>query len=143
MKYLMLVATDPDHTAADAEAAPDVNDWFAQVTGQGAWVSGDRLRPVEDATTVRVRGGELLVTDGPFTESKEIIAGYWVWQVDSLEEALEWARRCPNDPESGLREILEIRPLFEADDFGEDYTPELREQDERLAEQLKAQNVED
>lgn len=109
----------------------------------GIMLDGQGLKPSSEGVQLVFEGGSTSVVDGPFTESKEIIAGYWVWQVDSLEEALEWARRCPSDPESGLREILEIRPLFEAGDFGEEYTPELRAQDERLAEQVRDQNVED
>ncbi|MFW6079516.1 MAG: YciI family protein, partial [Gemmatimonadota bacterium] len=74
------------------------------------------------------------VTDGPFAETKELVAGYWIWEVSSLEEAIEWAKRCPNP--TGDESVLEIRPFFEADDFGEAYTPEMRERDERLREQI-------
>ncbi len=75
MRYLMIVATDPDHSAEDVARAPSIEAWVDQVTASGAWVMGERLRPTTDATTVRVRGGELLITDGPFVESKEWIAG--------------------------------------------------------------------
>ena len=85
MQYLMFVATDPDHTPADAAAAPQIEQWLADVTEKGARVTGDRLRPVEDATTVRVRGGELLISDGPFTESKEWIAGFDVLECRDLD----------------------------------------------------------
>jgi len=78
------------------------------------------------------------VIDGPFTEAKELIAGFWLWQVKSMEEAIEWAKRCPNP--TGAEGELEIRPVFEAEDFGEAFTPELREQEERLRAQLAAQN---
>ena len=108
MKYLMLVATDPDHTGADADAAPDVDDWFAEVTGRGAWLGGDRLRPVADATTVRVRGGELLVTDGPFTESREWIAGFDVLECADLDEAIEIAAKHP----MAYTGRLELRPIW-------------------------------
>ncbi len=108
MKYLMFVATDPDHTEADAAAAPDVEDWGAYVTGKNAWVIGDRLRPVEDATTVRVRDGELLVTDGPFTESKEWIAGFDVLECTDLDEAIEIASRHP----MAYTGRLELRPIW-------------------------------
>ena len=112
MKYLMFVATDPDHTAADAEAAPDVNDWFTEVTGQGAWLSGDRLRPVEEATTVRVRGGDLLITDGPFTESKEWIAGFDVLECADLDEAIKIAAKHP----MAYTGRLELRPIWPMDE---------------------------
>ena len=108
MKYLMLVATDPDHTAADAEAAPDVNEWFAEVTALGAWLSGDRLRPVDQATTVRVRAGDLLVTDGPFIESKEWIAGFDVLDCPNLEQAIKIAAKHP----MAYTGRLELRPIW-------------------------------
>ncbi|SDS52864.1 Uncharacterized conserved protein [Friedmanniella luteola] len=113
MKYLMLVATDPDHTAADAEAAPDVDDWFAHVTALGAWLSGDRLRPVEQATTVRVRSGDLLVVDGPFIESKECIAGFDVLECANLEEAISIAAKHPM-AYTGRLELRPIWPMGEA-----------------------------
>ena len=112
MKYLMLVATDADHTAADAEAAPDVNDWFADVTAQGAWLSGDRLRPVEHATTVRVRSGDLLVTDGPFLEAKEWIAGFDVLECADLQEAIKIAAKHP----MAYTGRLELRPIWPMDE---------------------------
>jgi hypothetical protein len=112
MKYLMLVATDPDHTAADAAAAPDVNDWFAHVTAQGAWLGGDRLRPVEQATTVRVRDGALQVTDGPFTESKEWIAGFDVLECADLDEAINIAAKHP----MAYTGRLELRPIWPMDE---------------------------
>ncbi|GAA1430345.1 YciI family protein [Microlunatus lacustris] len=111
MKYLMLVATDPDHTAADAEAAPDVDDWFAHVTALGAWLSGDRLRPVDQAVTVRVRGGDLLVTDGPFTEAKEWIAGFDVLECADLDEAVKIAAKHP----MAYTGRLELRPIWPMD----------------------------
>ena len=112
MKYLMFVATDPDHTEADEASAPNIEEWFAYVSGKGAWLSGDRLRPVADATTVRMRGGELLVTDGPFTESKEWIAGYDVLECADLDEAIEIASRHPQ----AYGGKLELRPIWPMDD---------------------------
>ncbi|MFD1505975.1 YciI family protein [Georgenia yuyongxinii] len=105
----------------------------------GIMLDGQGLRPTSDGARVVFEGGTTSVVDGPFTEAKELIAGYWIWQVRSLEEAVEWARRCPADP-GGLRQVLEIRPIFEMDDFGEEYTPELRARDERLAAEIKAQH---
>ena len=83
-------------------------------------------------------GSKRTVVDGPFAETKELVAGYWIWQVRSIEEAVEWARRCP-DPMPGEDAELEIRPLFEAEDFGKEYTPELRARDERLREEIERQ----
>ena len=108
MKYLMLVATDPDHTAADADAAPDVETWFSDVTARGAWLSGDRLHPAHEATTVRVRNGKLLLTDGPFTEAKEWIAGYDVLECATLDEAIAIASRHP----MAYTGRLELRPIW-------------------------------
>ena len=98
---------------------------------------GAELKPTHTATTVRVRNGRPLTTDGPFAETKELVAGFWLWQVRSMDEAIEWLKRCPN-PMPGESEI-EIRPVFEAEDFGAEYTPELREQDERLKAEIVAE----
>ena len=101
----------------------------------GIMLAGDGLRPSSKGKRVRFSGGKKTVVDGPFAETKELIAGFWIWQVKSMEEALEWARRCP-DPMPGEDAELEIRPLFEADDFGKEFTPELRAQEERLRAEL-------
>jgi hypothetical protein len=103
----------------------------------GVMLDGDGLKPSSAGARVRFSGSQRTVIDGPFAETKELIAGYWIWQVESLDEAIEWVKRCPN-PMSGESEI-EIRPIFEAEDFGEEFTPELREQEERLRAQLSAQ----
>jgi hypothetical protein len=97
----------------------------------GIMLAGDGLHPSSKGKRVRFSGGKKTVVDGPFTESRELIAGYWIWQVKSMDEALEWARRCP-DPMPGEESELELRPLFENDDFGEELTPELRAKSERL-----------
>ena len=96
------------------------------------------LKPTSGCTRVAFHGGTTSVVDGPFTESKEIVVGYWVWEVGSLEEAVEWARRCPSDPNDTTTSWLEIRPCVSLEDFGEAFTPELQEQ-EKLAEQLRSQ----
>ena len=96
----------------------------------GVMLAGEGLHPSSKGKRVKFSGAQRTVIDGPFAESKELIAGFWLWQVGSMEEAVEWVRRCPN-PMLGESEI-EIRPVFEAEDFGEAFTPELREQEERL-----------
>jgi hypothetical protein len=112
MKYLMLViAGTDDSTEADHRAAPSIEEWGDYVTGRNAWVIGDRLRPTEDATTVRVRGGELLVSDGPFTESKEWIAGFDVLECEDLDEAIEIARKHPQAHGGSI----ELRPFWPLD----------------------------
>jgi hypothetical protein len=100
----------------------------------GVMLAGDGLHPSSKAARVKFSGAKRTVIDGPFTETKELIAGYWIWQVRSLDEAIEWVKRCPN-PHEGESEI-EIRPLFEAADFGAEFTPELREKEERLRQQI-------
>jgi len=95
----------------------------------GIMLAGEGLHPTSKAKRVRFTGSKRTVIDGPFAETKELIAGFWLWQVKSMEEAVEWVKRCPN-PMPTESEI-EIRPVFEADDFGAEFTPELREQEER------------
>ncbi len=104
----------------------------------GIMLDGDGLQPSSKGKRIKFSGGKRTVVDGPFAETKELIAGYWVWQVRSMEEAVEWARRCP-DPMPGEDAELEIRPFFEAEDFGKEFTPELRAQEERLREEIERQ----
>ena len=101
----------------------------------GIMLAGEGLHPSSKGRRIRFSGGKRTVVDGPFAETKELIAGFWLWQVKSIEEAVEWARRCP-DPMPGEDAELEIRPVFEEDDFGKELTPELRAQEERLRAEL-------
>jgi len=103
----------------------------------GVMLAGEGLKPTSDGVRVRFEGQQRTVVDGPFAETRELVAGFWLWQVRSLDEAIAWARRCPNPFEHGTSE-LEIRPLYEVEDFGEHFTPELRAQEERLRAQLEA-----
>ena len=112
MRYIMFVCVDPDHTAEDAAAAPDIETWGSSV--EPNWVIGDRLRPPADARTVRVRGGERLVTDGPYTESKEWIAGFDVLECDTIEQALDIAAAHPM-AYAGRIELRAFWPLAEGD----------------------------
>ncbi|HLT39544.1 MAG TPA: YciI family protein [Enhygromyxa sp.] len=102
----------------------------------GVMLAGDGLHPSSKGKRVRFGGGKKTVIDGPFAETKELVAGFWIWQVQSMEEALEWVRRCP-DPMPGEESEIEIRPVFEAEDFGEEFTPELRAQEEQLRAELE------
>jgi hypothetical protein len=97
----------------------------------GVMLAGEGLQPSSKGARVKFSGSQRTVTDGPFAETKELIAGFWMWQVKSKEEAIEWVKRCPN-PMPGEESEIEIRQVFEADDFGAEFTPELREQEERL-----------
>jgi hypothetical protein len=104
----------------------------------GIMLAGDGLHPSSVGKRIRFQGDKRTVIDGPFTETKELIAGYWLWQVRSMDEAVEWVKRCPN-PMEGTSEI-EIRQIFEADDFGAEFTPELRAKEERLRAESAALN---
>ncbi|RKH33680.1 YciI family protein [Corallococcus sicarius] len=102
----------------------------------GIMLGGDGLKPSAKGKRIRFSGGKRTVVDGPFAETKELIAGYWVWQVRSMDEAVEWARRCP-EPMPGEDAELEIRPFVEDADFGEEFTPELRAQEDKLRQELE------
>lgn len=102
----------------------------------GVLLAGDGLHPSNKGKRIRFADGKKSVIDGPFAETKELIAGYWLWQVKSMDEAVEWARRCPA-PMPGEESELEIRPVFEADDFGAEFTPELRAQEDKLRAELE------
>jgi hypothetical protein len=102
----------------------------------GVLLAGEGLHPSSKGKRVRFSGGKKSVVDGPFAETRELVAGYWIWQVKSMEEAAEWVRRCP-DPMPGEESEIEIRPIFEAEDFGSELTPELRAQEERLRAEVK------
>lgn len=97
----------------------------------GVMLGGEGLHPSSKGVRVKFSGSKRIVTDGPFAETNEVVAGYWLWQCKSKEEAIEWVKRCPS-PMPGEESEIEIRPLFEADDFGSELTPELREREERL-----------
>ena len=109
----------------------DMGKFNEELVKSGVMLAGDGLHPSRKGKRVRFAGGRRTVIDGPFTETKELIAGYWLWQVKSMDEAVEWVRRCP-DPMPGEEATIEIRPVFEAEDFGKEFTPELRAQEDRL-----------
>jgi len=102
----------------------------------GVMLAGEGLQPSSRGVRVEFSGSERKVIDGPFAETKELLAGYWVWQVRSLDEAIEWVKRIPNP--TGEQGVVEVRPVFEAEDFGEELTPELREREARLRAQAEA-----
>ena len=116
----------------------DMGNFNDELVKAGIMLAGEGLHPSRKGKRVRFSGGKKTVIDGPFAETKELVAGYWLWQVRSLDEALEWVRRCP-DPMPGEESEIEIRPVFEAEDFGAEYTPELREQEARQRAQIERQ----
>jgi hypothetical protein len=108
----------------------EMGNYNEELVKAGIMLAGEGLHPSSKAARIQFSGSKRTVIDGPFAETKELIAGYWLWQVKSLQEAIEWAKRCPNP--TGEDGVLEIRPIFEAADFGAEFTPELREQEARL-----------
>jgi hypothetical protein len=115
----------------------DMGKFNEELVKAGIMLAGDGLQPSSKGKRVKFSGDKRIVVDGPFAETKELIAGYWIWQVRSMEEALEWVKRCPN-PHEGEGEI-EIRRVFEAEDFGAELTPELRASEERMRAKLAGQ----
>jgi hypothetical protein len=108
----------------------DMTNFNEELVNAGIMVAGEGLKPSSQGVRVRFSGKERTVTDGPFVETKELVAGYWIWEVKSMEEAIEWVKRCPNPmPEESE---IEIRPFYTLEDFGEVVTPEIREQEARL-----------
>ena len=136
MKVMVLVKATKDSEAGimpTEQLLTDMMKFNEELARAGIMLAGDGLRPSSAGARVRFSGKKRTVVDGPFAETKELVAGYWLWQVKSMQEAIEWVKRCPN-PMPGDSEI-EIRPLYEADDFGEEFTPELKEQAQRVNKQ--------
>jgi hypothetical protein len=114
----------------------DMGKYNEELVKAGVMLAGEGLHPSSKGKRVLFSGGKKTVVDGPFAETKELVAGFWLWQVKSMEEAVEWVRRCP-DPMPGEESEIEIRPVFEADDFGKEFTPELRAQEDRLRAEIE------
>jgi len=133
MRFMVIVKATKDSEAGimpSTELFAAMGKYNEELVKAGVMLAGEGLQPSSKGARVRFSGDNRTVIDGPFTETKELIAGFWLWQVRSKEEAIEWVKRCPN-PMPGESEI-EIRQVFEAEDFGENFTPELREQEERI-----------
>ncbi len=116
----------------------EMGNYNEQLVKAGIMLAADGLHPSSRGKRVRFSRGRTTVVDGPFAETKELVAGYWIWRVRSMDEALEWVKRCP-DPMPGEESEIEIRPIFEAEDFGSELTPELRAQEERLRAETERQ----
>ena len=138
MRVMVLVKASKDSEAGvmpSQQLLTDMGKFNEELVKAGILLAADGLHPSSKGARVRFGGKSRIVIDGPFAETKELLAGYWIWQVKSMKEAIEWVKRCPN-PHNEEGEI-EIRPIFEAADFGEALTPELREQEKRVAAQAK------
>ena len=133
MRFMVMVKATKDSEAGvmpSEKLLTDMGKFNEDLAKAGVMLAGEGLHPSSKGVRVRFSGDKRTVVDGPFTETKELVAGYWLWQVKSLDEAIAWVKRCPN-PMSGPSEI-EIRQVFEAEDFGAEFTPELRKQEERV-----------
>jgi hypothetical protein len=134
MRFMVLVKATPESEAGElpsTEMLAEMGKYNEELAKAGVMLAGEGLQPSSKGARVRFSGSERTVIDGPFTETKELIAGFWLWQVKSKEEAIEWLKRAPFKEGE-----VELRQVFEADDFGEEFTPELREQEERIRAQV-------
>jgi hypothetical protein len=138
MRVMVIVKADKQTEAGvmpTEQLLSDMGTYNEQLVKAGIMLAGDGLKPSSQGARIVFSGKKRTVVDGPFAETKELIAGYWIWQVKSMEEAIEWAKRCPNP--TGEESVLEIRPFFETSDFGDEFTPELRAREEKLAKQMQ------
>jgi hypothetical protein len=140
MRFMVMVRADKNTEAGvmpEQKLLEDMGKFNEELVKAGVMLAGEGLQPSSKGARVKFSGSKRTVIDGPFSEAKELIAGFWIWQCQSLGEAIEWVKRCPNP--TGADSEIEIRQIFEADDFGPALTPEMREREERLraqAEQL-------
>jgi hypothetical protein len=140
MRFMVMVKATKN---SEAGAMPtekllaEMGKFNEELVKAGVMLAGEGLHPSSKGTRVKFSGGKRTVIDGPFAETKELVAGFWLWQVKSKEEAIEWVKRCP-DPMPGEESEIEIRQVFEAEDFGAEFTPELRKQEEQIRAQVAA-----
>jgi hypothetical protein len=140
MRFMVIVKADKNSEAGvlpDEKLLAEMGKYNEELAKAGVMLAGEGLQPSSKGARVRFSGSKRTVIDGPFAETKELIAGFWLIQVKSKEEAIEWVKRAPN-PSPGTESEVEIRQVFEADDFGAAFTPELREQEERVRAQVEA-----
>jgi hypothetical protein len=134
MRFMILVKATKNSEAGimpSQELLAAMTKYNEELVNAGVMLAGEGLHPSSKGTRVKFSGSKRTVTDGPFTETKELVAGFWIWQCKSKQEAIEWVKRCPT-PMPGEESEIEIRQIFEAEDFGEEFTPELREREERV-----------
>ena len=144
MRVMVIIKSDEQTEAGvlpSEQLFTDMNRYNEELVNAGVMLAGEGLRPSSQGKRVKFSNGKVTVIDGPFTEAKELIAGFWLWQVKSMDEAVEWVKRMPNPlPVEGVPQegLIEIRQVFEAEDLGPEFTPELRAQEEKLRAQLEA-----
>jgi len=137
MRFMIMVKADKNTEAGvmpDEKLLSEMGKFNEELVKAGVMLAGEGLQPSSKGARVKFSGDKRTVIDGPFSETKELVAGYWLWEVKSKQEAIEWVKRCPNP--TGAESEIEIRQVFEAADFGAEFTPELREQEERLRAQM-------
>jgi hypothetical protein len=142
MRVMIIIKANKDTEAGvlpDEKLLTEMGQYNEELVKAGLMLAGEGLHPSSKGVRVKFSGGKRTVIDGPFTETKELIAGFWLWQVRSMGEAIEWVKRCPNP--TGTEAEIEIRQVFEAEDFGPEFTSELREQEDRLRAQIKKQRT--
>jgi hypothetical protein len=141
MRFMVIVKADKNSEAGimpSEQLLAEMGRFNEELAEAGVLLAAEGLQPSSKGARVKFSGGKRIVTDGPFAEAKELIAGFWLWEVKSKEEAIEWVKRCPN-PMPDTEAEIEIRQVFEAEDFGAEFTPELRQQEERLRAPAAAQ----
>jgi hypothetical protein len=141
MKVMVIVKATKNSEAGimpSEKLLTDMGKFNEELVKAGIMQAGEGLHPSVKGKRIKFSGGKQTVVDGPFAETKELVAGFWIWKVKSLDEAVSWARRCP-DPMPGEESVLEIRQIFEAEDFGAEFTPELQAQEERLRTEIERQ----
>jgi hypothetical protein len=145
MRVMVIIKANEDSEAGvmpSEKLLAEMGKFNEELVNAGLMLDGEGLHPSSKGKRVKFSGGNRIVTDGPFAETRELIAGYWIWKVNSIDEAVEWVKRVPFDAESSPSDAeIEIRPIFEAEDFGEEFTPELRAQEERLRDQIDRQRA--
>lgn len=141
MRFMIIVKANHDTEAGvmpDEKMLAAMGKYNEELAKAGIMLSGEGLQASSKGARVKFSGDKRTVIDGPFAETKELIAGFWIWKVNSKQEAIDWVKRCPNP--TGEESVIEIRQIFEAEDFGKEFTPELREQEERIRKNIEAQN---
>ena len=148
MRVMVMIQADENSAgggAPDEKMLAAMGKYNEDLVNAGVMLSGEGLHPSSKGARVTFGNGEAIVTDGPFTETKELLAGYWIWQVDSLEDAIEWVKRMPTAEALGIpddtKSTIEIRQIFEMEDFGDEFTPELREAEDELRKKIEAQQA--
>jgi hypothetical protein len=140
MRVMVIVKANEDTEAGvmpSEQMLADMGQFNEELVNAGVMLAGEGLHPSSRGKRVKFSRGKTTVIDGPFAETKELIAGFWLWQVDSIDEAIAWVKRMPGPYDPEAEGVIEVRPVFEAEDFGEEFTPELREQEERLRAQIE------